>query len=700
MIYDVIFWDTVGTPYNGDTPSKQAMGGSEHQVILLAEALVKKNKKVAILNTVSFGRSTIQTNDVMYGSSGAEPSALNCETLVICRYSKMPAKINYRKVLVWCTDNYDADAYEHHQEIPFIFVSNWQSKQWGLYNDLKDFVIPNMLPDFGPVTPITHSDDYVYASSDINNRLFHTLDEWIKRRLDRPSSTLHVYTPGYEGDTNSILDLERNFKEWKKDGVIFHGPKPYNKVVEAIRNSAGLFMVNTVTETFCIVAAMAEALGRQVNMLCLNGFGAVVETVNSPLVTDDVKQFATNFREKADASYYRDPKDYSEETIVSKWLKLLAPQEPAVRYGTEHPKIILNMIVKNEAHVIERCLNSVRHLIDGWVIVDTGSTDGTQEIISKFLSNRLGSLRERPWVHFAHNRSEAIIEAEQFVSQHRMGDSYLLLIDADDIYQGELNSSSLSADVYTVNISDDDGRMLYRRQQLFRVGKGFRFEGVRHEYPTTDQPRIEAHLDTLTYVRLGGGARAKDPDTLIKDAMALKRELDKHPKDTRTAYYLAQSWKDCGEYQMAKAAYDHRISLPNGFHEEAYISMLFAGRISKGLKESPVKYWTDAYNLCPERAEAQYELALYYREQKQMHVAVIWAMAGVAVDLPADGLFIEKEIYTWKVAEELAVALTWTGDKHLEVALDMFKQLLTKAPASEHERIQKSIGHCKERLSK
>jgi glycosyltransferase involved in cell wall biosynthesis len=39
--------------------------------------------------------------------------------------------------------------------------------------------------------------------------------------------------------------------------------------------------------------------------------------------------------------------------------------------------ICLNMIVKGESRVIQRALASVKHLIDYWVIVDTGSTDGS-----------------------------------------------------------------------------------------------------------------------------------------------------------------------------------------------------------------------------------------------------------------------------------------------------------------------------------
>ena len=63
---------------------------------------------------------------------------------------------------------------------------------------------------------------------------------------------------------------------------------------------------------------------------------------------------------------------------------------------THKPSISLNMIVKNEAHVIERCLASVKPWIDRWVIVDTGSTDGTQQVIRHFMQGVPGELHERP----------------------------------------------------------------------------------------------------------------------------------------------------------------------------------------------------------------------------------------------------------------------------------------------------------------
>ena len=41
------------------------------------------------------------------------------------------------------------------------------------------------------------------------------------------------------------------------------------------------------------------------------------------------------------------------------------------------------MIVKDESKVIKRCLDSVKPLIDYWVIVDTGSKDDTKKVIKR-----------------------------------------------------------------------------------------------------------------------------------------------------------------------------------------------------------------------------------------------------------------------------------------------------------------------------
>ena len=50
-------------------------------------------------------------------------------------------------------------------------------------------------------------------------------------------------------------------------------------------------------------------------------------------------------------------------------------------------KLAWNAIVKNEAAVIERCVKSLLPHIDCAIVVDTGSTDGTPDIIQSLFAS-------------------------------------------------------------------------------------------------------------------------------------------------------------------------------------------------------------------------------------------------------------------------------------------------------------------------
>ena len=88
--------------------------------------------------------------------------------------------------------------------------------------------------------------------------------------------------------------------------------------------------------------------------------------------------------------------------------------------------LCLNMIVKNESKIIKRLFDSVVSIIDTYCICDTGSTDNTIEIISKYFENKgiPGKIVIKPFVNFAYNRTFALNEA------NGMSD-YVLLLDAD-----------------------------------------------------------------------------------------------------------------------------------------------------------------------------------------------------------------------------------------------------------------------------
>ena len=232
-------------------------------------------------------------------------------------------------------------------------------------------------------------------------------------------------------------------------------------------------------------------------------------------------------------------------------------------------RICLNMIVKNEAHVIERCLRSVRPFIHSWAIADTGSSDGTQGLILKSLGDLPGELIERPWVDFAHNRNEALQIA------HRHGD-YVLLMDADDTLEQDAQFVLPQLDAPAYSIEFAYGTTRYFRNFLVRLDEAVRWHGVLHEVIDAPGGIVAIPLRGLRMrISKGEGARSKVPsvEKYSADAEVLRRALQDEPGNTRYAFYLAQSLRDAGRLLEARLAYQRRIEM-GGWDEEIHYSKL------------------------------------------------------------------------------------------------------------------------------
>lgn len=356
--------------------------------------------------------------------------------------------------------------------------------------------------------------------------------------------------------------------------------------------------------------------------------------------------------------------------------------------------LTLSMIVKNEAHVIERCLASVRPLITSWVVVDTGSTDGTQELVRKFLADLPGTVHERPWRDFASNRNEAMQLA------HEYGD-YLLVIDADDTL--ELDKGfvlpKLTADAYQMLIRDSN--TTYWRTQIFRSSLDYHYEGVLHEVLVSAEARTEQKLKGVAYRRRVEGARTADPNKYRKDAAILERALAENPTNARYAFYLAQSLRDAGEHEKARDAYRVRAKM-NGWDEETWYAKLEIAKLSDTLgdpDEQVIAAYLAAFEARPSRAESLCHLATCLRNRNRVVAGYPFARAAVEIPRPADRLFIDESVYAWRARDELSVAAYWAG--RYEESLKLSQHLLSSAqlPPGERERIQKNLGFAKAKLS-
>ncbi|MET4576477.1 glycosyltransferase [Ottowia thiooxydans] len=320
-------------------------------------------------------------------------------------------------------------------------------------------------------------------------------------------------------------------------------------------------------------------------------------------------------------------------------------------------QICLNMIVKDEAGVIERCLASVKPFIHHWVIVDTGSTDGTQEIIRRFMADMPGELHERPWRNFGHNRTEAI----ELARGH--GD-YVLIMDADNSFHAPVGWQwpALTEKAYYLQIDSSGTR--YQQCLLVSNALPWRWVGVLHEYLATDEPYPVATLNGPWVVRRHEGARSRDPLTFRKDAALLEQGLRDEPGNERYMFYLAQSWRDAGEPEKARQAYLERARM-GGWAEEVWYSLYQSAVLGERLRlpdaEVQAAYMA-AYQYRPSRIEPLVALARWHSGRKQWALAQLYARAAMALPAPADLLFLDESVYRWGAIDEAAIAAYWVGD--------------------------------------
>lgn len=280
------------------------------------------------------------------------------------------------------------------------------------------------------------------------------------------------------------------------------------------------------------------------------------------------------------------------------------------------PKITLCMIVKNETHIIRECLESVAPHIDYWVISDTGSTDGTQDLIKDFFEQKgiPGELHQDEWKNFGHNRTLAL--------RHCDGKAdYAWMIDADDAFEGEFKlPENIDADGFVLRMGRPE--FSWWRTQIFKTSSGWEYKGVLHEYPACkrEQP-ILVKLEGKYFLNartLGARNVGITPiEKYSRDAEVLEKALLEEPTNTRYQFYLRQSYFDSQQWEKAIEAYLKRAHM-GGWAEEVYYS-LYRVAISRAMLDKPwpeiQASFLDAFNVRPIRAEPLYHIAQVLRQK-------------------------------------------------------------------------------------
>lgn len=324
-------------------------------------------------------------------------------------------------------------------------------------------------------------------------------------------------------------------------------------------------------------------------------------------------------------------------------------------FGSQQ-SICLNMIVKDENTIITRCLESVKPFINYWVIVDTGSTDGTQETIRQYMKDIRGELHESPWVNFSHNRNEALELAKGKAD-------YILFIDADEFleYEHSFQIPELDKDFYFIQTSLEG--TLYNRAQLIKNDSNWHWKGILHEALENPEARTVGYLKGVINKATHDGNRSKNPKKYHEDALLLEKALQDDPENARYTFYLAQSYRDAGELEKALEAYKKRAAM-QGWNQEVFWSLLQIGLLKEALNfpsEEVIASYREAFLFRPTRKEPLYRLALHHRNKSDFQASLKAASLGLTLDESPDHLFVEKWIDDYGLLMEYSIAAYWTG---------------------------------------
>jgi tetratricopeptide (TPR) repeat protein len=350
-------------------------------------------------------------------------------------------------------------------------------------------------------------------------------------------------------------------------------------------------------------------------------------------------------------------------------------------------RVCLNMIVKNESRIIERCLAAAAGHVDAYVICDTGSTDATVEVITRYMASRgvPGEVKRAAFVNFEQARNEALEAARGSALEFE----YLLLCDADMelVVERAEWREGLSEPAYMVVQRTVGGTLEYENLRLLRRDTPGRYRGVTHEY---------LDVGRAARPRLGGvwfrdHASGSNRGTKYeRDIRLLEQGLKDEPGNARYVFYLGNSYFDLGDSAKALAAYERRATM-GGWDEEVFYARYRSGLCLErlGREAEMVQRMLEVHEAHPHRAEPLHALALHYQRQGRHRLAHLFAEAGARLKMPTGGLFVEPEVYAWRCLDIMSVSLYYMGRK--AESRDLSKRLLEVVPEGERPRVFRNM---------
>lgn len=318
--------------------------------------------------------------------------------------------------------------------------------------------------------------------------------------------------------------------------------------------------------------------------------------------------------------------------------------------GGEMISISLCMIVKNEEDVIGRCLDCVKDIVDEIVIVDTGSTDKTKEIVSMYTDK----VYDFEWIDdFAAARNYSFSKASK---------DYIFWIDADEVLFKKdqellLNLKyTLDKSIDTVTMTDHRGLnengeplLRYKRNRLVKRINGFKWVGFIHEFLGVGGKVHESDI-AITHQKLN--------DVGDRNLRIYKKKLAQgHELSTRDVYYYGKELYYNGYYEEAIKILEPFTKMKAWDEEKIDAQCKISDcYISKGDYINARKSLYETFEYTTPRAEVLFRLANTFKNEGRYEEAISWYEYILQLKMPEESYgFLSPEDWTWKPHLQLSV---------------------------------------------
>lgn len=310
------------------------------------------------------------------------------------------------------------------------------------------------------------------------------------------------------------------------------------------------------------------------------------------------------------------------------------------------PLLSIGMIVKDEIRCIERCFKSLEGLRKKLpcevVVADTGSTDGTREIVEKYAD----IVFDFEWCNdFAAARNAVLdrctgkwhfqIDADEWLS-----DDYEELICFCHSKQFKTYHAAAIRiqNHYSQDLSDSGSE--FTTERLFRISSGFRFQGKVHESARPPKDFSEAPLSTtLSKVFLHHDGYipqvTKDKQKYKRNIEILKPMLEERPSSMRLLCQCIESNEGANERLMyaekglefLRKGEGEDLYFAPSLLRHAIVSYAFSGKIEQ--MEETWQFAQEKYadSVYIKMDSAAVMLLAYYGKQeyqKAMDIGDIW----------------------------------------------------------------------------